>query len=541
MLCRRYGPHTTIYWEPKAQHLKHLIGTRCNFDQKYYRYYNKASYNHDLLAHNRRHQDFELPNHLINNYQLPTYLPTMVVDPQLTLDAFLPNPHPTQPTPLISKEVCQGVNAVFATAHNTRMNRGCPHKACFDCCNKLGTLACLPHEAQARKKTREAVTDGIEGQQSEQPTPLITAAIPTPHSRVSSNTAVNDENQSTHPTTKPSEDLAPSTQAGRTFTRRLSPTELSKFRSVSINKQAEERIQNDALALAKKLVTMVVWPGNEQDPFGSETWHVQANKWPLFSLDESEELLSLVESRLGANWKGGLRVWNHEEHGWVHIKMSTQELYPKDCKKILVLLPNVKPSNCEGIDHHLASVAPISEKAAMDIRPMITPTQQSRTSLSVTPTPSRTPISITPIHSQLNTTSSSSPTHISDSEDERDVATMNLINDAVVKATTGNEGSSSPIKSRRAQWPRGVTMHSMVTFFERSMRKQTLMKVAWEEQFQSSYTYASSTVSTYRALLKGIGLTRLTEYVEKHGDHTVQQAKDYFDDVDNRTSKRARQ
>ncbi|KAH9815498.1 hypothetical protein DFH28DRAFT_1082322 [Melampsora americana] len=503
-------PHSTLYWEPRPPHLSHLIGTRCNLDPGYFRYYNKAKLCQDLLAHNHQLRLFAISSTSLNS----NVARVAMMDPQLTLNAIQTSSIVSAPfTRPIPMEVCQGHHGEFAPLHSSRMNRACPIKACYECCNKLGNLPCVPHETQARKKTRGAASNVIE---TPQPTQHATDTPPV-------------DNTS-----------APTTQAGRTYTRRLSATELLKFQSISLLKQADEQVQNDEIALAKKIVTMVVWAGAEHDPFGSETWRVQAPKWPLFSLNQSEEFLSLVERQLGPGWTGGIRVWNHEECNWVHIKLTTIELYPKECKKILVIFPGIKATQCEDVDHHLASIAPMSAKAAMDIQLMITPKSSNAHTSNA-----HTPNSITPYKAQQISSGATTPTHISDSEDERDASTMKLINEAVSQALTDPEvepTSSSPHHNRRGQrWPRGVNIQSMLVFYERSLGKRISMKAAWEEQFKHSYTYASSTVSTYCCWAKSIGVHRLTEYVENHPDHTVHQAKDYFDDDEaNRPMKRTR-
>ncbi|KAH9822201.1 hypothetical protein DFH28DRAFT_1180324 [Melampsora americana] len=453
-------PHSTLYWEPRPPHLSHLIGTRCNLDPGYFRYYNKAKLCQDLLAHNHQLRLFAISSTSLNS----NVARVAMMDPQLTLNAIqtssIVSAPFTQPIPM---ELCQGYHGEFAPLHSSRMNRACPIKACYECCNKLGNLPCVPHETQARKKTRGAASNVIE---TLQPTQHATDTPPVDNS------------------------LAPTTQAGRTYTCCLSATELLKFRSISLLKQADERVQNDEIALAKVIVTMVVWAG-------------------------AESFLSLVERQLGPGWTGGIRVWNHKECNWVHIKLTTIELYPKECKRILVIFPGIKATQCEDVDHHLASIAPMSAKAAMDIQLMITPN------------------SITPYNAQQISSGATTPTHISDSEDERDASTMKLINEAVSQALTAPEVEPT------SSWPRGVNIHSMLVFYERSLGKRISMKAAWEEQFKHSYTYASSSVSTYCCWAKSIGVHRLTEYVENHPDHTVHRAKDYFDDDEaNRPMKR---
>ncbi|KAH9808817.1 hypothetical protein DFH28DRAFT_1068160 [Melampsora americana] len=516
--CRSHGPHTTVYWEPKEPHLRHLIGTRCNFDNKYYRYYNKAHYSQELLTYNRL---FQLSSQRIPLSNPQTHSANAPMDPQFLLDSFLHQLTPlmVQPAAPSNNEVtCQGYNQQFALNHSTRMNRGCPIKACSACCHKLNhDLPCVPHQTQAKKRKAKDTAKETNG------TPQLTQdtdLTPVDHSLDNS--------------------VAPSTQAGRLFTRCLSPSELKKFRTISITKQAEERVLNDELSLAKKLVTMVVWSGDENDPLGSETWRVQANKWPLFSLDQSEELLGLIETRLGNDWKGGLRVWNSEEHNWVHIKLNTVELYPKDCKKILVIFPNIKATLCEGVDRHLASVAPMSQKAAMDICAMITPSNSQSIAHTIAP---RIASSITPNKSQPNS-AYSTPSHISESEEEVEVYALNK---RLVKDTAVPNIQPLPSGSRRhgSNWPCGVNMRAMLQFLERSSKKAVSMKAAWEEQFQGTHgTYVSTTVSTYRSWLLKITLPKLTEYVELYGDRSIPEAKEYFEDLwaqcDTRPRKRAR-
>ncbi|KAH9821843.1 hypothetical protein DFH28DRAFT_1079037 [Melampsora americana] len=415
--------------------------------------------------------------------------------------------------PAMRRCSAEAYNGQFAPLHSTRMNRGCTIKACFECCNKLNNLpgGCGPHQQQEAKKRKAKETTTV---------PQLTTTTTT---ELSTSSGVEIS-------------CTPSTQAGRSFTRRLSASELAKFCSISIKKQAEEHVQNNEIALAKKLVTLVVWSGGKDDPFGYESWRVQANKWPLFSLDQSEELLELIEKKLGSNWKGGLQVWNHEELNWVHIKLNTIELYLKDCKKILVIFPNIKATLCEDVDHHLAFVAPISQKAAMDICALILPLMTPLNTSSVTSL-------ITPNKSQNLSLGYSTPVHIPDSGDES-ITFCGLNNDTVSdepepaphKFLPGNSLSSGG-RQHGNNWPCG--------FLERSLVKKVSVKAAWEEQFKHTHTFASTTVSTYRTWLLKIKMPQLTEYVAKHGDHTVEQGKDYFDKLweqcDTRPKKRARQ
>ncbi|KAH9825281.1 hypothetical protein DFH28DRAFT_921229 [Melampsora americana] len=459
----------------------------------------QTNYCEDLIAHNKH---FEYHNS--SSYSSSP----APMDPQLLLASFLPmtlTPPANTPVASSNEELqCRGHNGQFAPLHSTRMNRGCTIKACFECCNKLNNLSggCGPHQQQEVKKRKAKETT------------MVSQLTTTTTTELSTSSGVEISG---------------------------APT---KFRSISIKKQAEERVQNNEIALAKKLVTLVVWSGGKDDPFGYKSWRVQANKWPLFSLDQSEELLELIENKLGSNWKGGLRVWNHEELNWVHIKLNTIELYPKDCKKILVIFPNIKATLCEDVDHHLASVAPMSQKAAMDIRALILPSMTpSNTSLNTS--------SITPHKSQILSSGYSTPVHIPDSDDES-ITFCGLNNDtvpdepgpALYKSLPGNSSSSGG-RQNGNNWPRGVTMRAMLKFLERSLVKKVSIKAAWEEQFKHTHTFASTTVSTYWTWLLKIKMPQLTEYVAKHGDHTVEQGKDYFDKLweqcDTRPKKRARQ
>ncbi|KAH9823146.1 hypothetical protein DFH28DRAFT_1216736 [Melampsora americana] len=458
-LCR-HRPHSTLYYQPTRQPNGKLIGIRCQYDPKQRRTYFLDQFKANIHAHN-------------------THIRAMNFDPQLTGTpsiSFTPTPPPrpsNRRTKTKLQDQCTGVKGQFATGHTLRKNHTCVVTACRDCCDKLKdpSQRCLPHGAMAKFSTKR-------GNNSQ-----CTNRIDT-----DSDSAVlfSDSESYRHGTfPRPS-------QAGRTYSRLLLEPELAKFKSISIQKQAEERTQRAHVESAKKQVTLIVWTGREAQSNHVGYWGgiVYAPQWPLLALNQSEPLMQLVHKHLGTEWNDSLQVWNEENQIWLHIPISMLHQYSATSRKILILFPDVDLTQCKSLDWQLASVS-LHTKGSMSISKFLTPSPRKTDSLLCAS--SLVPEASTSIHSP----------------------TIRTASPATPFALCGGRILTS--------------MREMGDFLVLSHKPKATIKSAWTQVYASyGFPYKRSTVGRYRRWLELIKSVQLEDYLSRYDDKPARHGKRYF-------------
>ncbi|KAH9807023.1 hypothetical protein DFH28DRAFT_1090296 [Melampsora americana] len=520
-------PHSTIYYQPKNQLAN--IGLRCQYDHHHYRTYNSQWYQREILAYNTEinlSQFLPLENHPLRRsppFSLPHPLPPSTAtahqiaqdhEMAMNLNNMLNGPGgpPTPPATqrpasqnpggafLTASQRCGGVNGRIAVGHNPKNNGKCTAKACFECCFQFnnGPNVCKKHSTAARRKYGSTpATRPAQGNSSHQ-TP-VTAFLRTPEPRIP--------------------------QAEHLFSRGIESTSLTRFRSITIQDQANERIAKEGDEKVNKTVTLVVWPGTDPDPIACKVWRVLAPEWPKFALDHSAQLKKEVHNVLGADFNDCLQVWNGDEKLWVLLEMDTLERYHVDNRKILVVFPGVDPMQCKTVETHLASIA---TSLAMDSRHMLHPAHQG----VATPLTKRTPSpsnAVTPIPSQCGTdeeedivalSRAHTPTR-SISEEIDELATPRQGRSKRARASSEDEDPSD--NNDGPQWPHGATMSQMLKFYRLTVGPfKVINKKAWKAVFGRTYpTYVPSTVSKYQRWLDDITEAQLVSYLANNRGRTI--------------------
>lgn len=500
--------HTTIYTTKRNQQT-HLISLKCKFDPDYYRSYYKEKFRAELV---------EINNQLLVAQYLPAEgLRCHLAPDEMDFSRLLneaagpPTPPPTQQAPGGSarprkEPLCQGVNGEIFEGHNGRKNNGCSATACSDCCIKLNTQPCSAHNAIRKRKIKEQASSGNQDQGSIQPNSQIDT---------------------------------PLTQADRIGSRRLIASELRKFHAITIKKQGDERLLKQKLEAAKNIITMVVWSGEKSDWATPRVFRFHAPQWPLFALNEYEGFTQIVKERLGDGWEGLVQVYNDQLKTWVQLSLTMVESYSPTSRTILVVFPNIPPSECTGVEQYLA-MSNSSTNGAMDIRAFIPP---ALLQLQPQTTPTTRLVSDIP---HVECISDSEPDNILDTDDIMYLASINKAlasSESQVSSQVSSPRASTPQKSNpstslsnmstptanRPRWPNGVLMIDMLKFLDLtgkfSSNKQAFVQI-WDASI-----FRKATVTKWRRWMEKIeksGSQRLKEYVESHPGASAIQAKEHF-------------
>ncbi|KAH9808520.1 hypothetical protein DFH28DRAFT_1135703 [Melampsora americana] len=445
--------HSTIYYRP--QKYPKLIAITCPHDSKYHRRLFIAQHKENIRQHN-----------------LALAL-AMIVDPQLTSDTSTPSSAPStirSSGSARSLQQCEGVHGQFAPSHSKRKNNNCIVNACRD-----------PHDSMARRiknliKTSNIITSDAEPINSSAP--------------------------------------APSTQSGRTYSRLLLTSELDKFKSISIERQVNERTRRDFEAIANKQITLVVWTGSEVHRGGYWGGVVYAPQWPLLMLNQSEDLMKLAYKHLGEGWNGSLQVWHEHNRLWLNTAIGLPQRYSTESRKLLILFPDVDPTECEQLNNQLETVS--SNKR----NPMLI-------SKYLTPSPRKNAIDIDAVS---DNNSSQSPligmNHFFPGPPAQSTSQESLTNTAEASSLRYSSDEQGPKADR---WPGSCNMSQLRDFLMEMSKDKTVLKDAWHRVFTGRrYRYKKSTVSRYYRWLKKIDIKRLDPYLAQYGSPSVTRAIKYF-------------
>ncbi|KAH9818390.1 hypothetical protein DFH28DRAFT_888091 [Melampsora americana] len=457
--------HSTIYYIPVNQPHSKLIGIK-----NHRRTYNFDRYTADILKYNCQFTriatapDVQIAQDHLLAMELQAQPPTPPATQQPTETSTKRRPAP-----------CAGVNGRFADRHSLRKNTGCTVDACSNCCKELNIGTCRVHSSMA--KTKLKTHDNINATHRHAPGP----------GSGSIDIFINPS--------QPDQDQFTPTGGKIDMFSRKAPDQLGNFRNVCIRKQAEERTQVAEAIIASKMVTLIVWhtSSNNTPP---TPMHVHAPRWPLFSLSLSEDLVALVTREVGVNCnQGGMKVWNEADHLWHLVPLTCIELYNPDCRRLLVVLPNVNPTECHEIDLHLSLVSKGPNKAAMDIHKHV------QNALNTPPRSKHA----------MQTPTSQPPAN--NSEPPQSMEGTPCPPALTRKKRKHNDDDPAITNS----WPAGVDMRTMATFYEYTLHLPTY-EAAWNQLFGPPEAYKSSTVSRWRAWLKAITPARLNSFVEQYGD-----------------------
>ncbi|KAH9809491.1 hypothetical protein DFH28DRAFT_1049340 [Melampsora americana] len=528
--CSHRTPHTTFYYQPKKTPTN--IGIRCKHDAKYYRTYNIEWYSSEIEGYNTT---LDLSRFLPIGRPLPLTRPPQPIrnfdsaadqiakDHVMAMNLFNmlngpggpPTPPPTQRpaatqkaggAPLPASQRCNGVHGMKAVGHNPKNNSQCPVNACFECCYQFnkGPKYCTKHSTAARRKYPSTTsTEEAHADSSRQSTSIVS--------------------------NRPPEPRIP--QPEYLFSRGVEGSSLNRFRSITIQDQANARIAKEGDEKVKKTVSLVVWPGTEPDPFACKVWRVLAPEWPKFALDHSVQLKKEVTNVLGADFADCLQVWNEDEKLWVLLEMDTLEQYTVDTRKILVAFPGVDTTKCKTVETHLASIAASN---ATDCRHMLHPAHR----VPATPEAKNSPTS----SEQSTPTARSSRWDIEDeaiilttpqitpSDDEVDELATPRQNTSKRGRPSSDDGSEDD--NGRPNWPLGATMSQMAQFFNLTVGDRPMINErAWKLVFGKTHNYVVSTVSKYQRWLEKIAeddSAQLMVYVAKNGTKDVRAGQRHF-------------
>ncbi|KAH9810399.1 hypothetical protein DFH28DRAFT_1132208 [Melampsora americana] len=501
--CKHPRPHSTVYYKPKRQCRFPTIGICCPYDKTYYRQYNIEEYKLEIRQHNS----------LLETMTDARQISASDFDPLLQNSNIEPPP-PSQPgarrrapkSKTRPEDQCTGSNGQMAEGHSIRKNAGCAIDMCAKCCEKFlpQSIFCSKHDNIARTKLKKQLCRASQA---------ATVASSTPSTS-------NDQQ-------------LPLTQSGRSFYRELSSPEFNKFRNITIKKQAEEREQQERFKQAKNNVSMFVWASTENGTSPCSFWRVPAPQWPLFAFQESEVFITLVKSQLGADWNGTFQVWNIEEQLWMNIQMSTVELYQEDVRKILIIFPGIEPYQCTDLNRHKGTFGRKDNSGMMDISQYLTHT--TPTSSPPFPVPVAPP-SVIYLSSGSSNSSPDLPSADVPPFSSTQISPIAPIAPIAPVTTAGRGVTPTPAAGTptpplgppgtNGPWPDNVTMRQMLTFLDST--RQLRIKQGWDLVFGSTHIYTTSTVSHYRRWLLNIDYSVLTNYVEHHGDQSVQAGKEFF-------------
>ncbi|EGG00494.1 uncharacterized protein MELLADRAFT_67713 [Melampsora larici-populina 98AG31] len=518
-LCINQRPHSTIYYQPKKQ--PQNIGLRCNHDDKYYRTHNTQWYNNEVLAYNtEKHLRGFLPigynspiqrtrpsSRLLNNQIQANHEFAMNLNNMLNGEGGPPTPTCSQKTNgagsfLTVSQTCRGIDGKLAVGHNPKNNSQCPKNACFECCYQLNAArGCTKH---ASIEDANIQVDRVDQD-------------PKPHLM------------------RPAQTERRPAQPERMFSQGVEGTSLERFRSVTIQDQANQRMSKEGNDKVNKTITLVLWPGTEPDPLECKVWCVLAPQWPKFALEHSAQLTKEVTNVLGSDFSGCLQVWNVDENLWVLLEMDTLEQYHIDTRKILVAFPGIEPMECKTVDTHLAS---ISAKLSTDSCHLLHPAHQTPTSSLRARQPTSSCEKATP-PSNLGpppddeediTTPRPSPsvTQLSKT-DELDTPQPQPAQSNCKRAHASSKIESEDEHGNTPSWPLSVTMNEMSNFYHLTIGPRKMVyEQAFKMLFSKTHKYKASTVLCYRRWLHFITSKTLLAYVASNGGKSVRKGQTKF-------------
>ncbi|KAH9808431.1 hypothetical protein DFH28DRAFT_909662 [Melampsora americana] len=507
--CQTRPTHSTVYCRPRNGS-SHLVGIKCKLDTSYMRSYFRVKLEEDFIYHNSRiHSGYGYGEPLSQNYRAMD-LSKMLNRPS---EPITPPPSQAQGSSGTQGQMCHGLHGTTAYGHSGRVNKGC------SCCLKLnnGTIPCSKHKPDKGKK----------GAHPSNQHPISEVSIVwNTHHTTSSGTTTN----------------APLPQPAKRFAQRILSEDVARFRSLAIQRQADTRERSERDHKAKLMVTLIVWPGSLDDPFGFWAGRIHAPHWPTFALSDSPDIQLLVEQHLGKDWKGNLQVWNEDEQLWLHLDMNAMEQYPENSRKLLVVFPNINPNLCRDVEQHLATVSKARNKDCMSLSAFLTPSNRLTSSNK-----NKTHIILdltTPEPDTMDTSSKTSTQPGSDDDlchpDDLLEGPSNAVPNQATKKSTKRARSISPDSTSSASsdedpkgntWPNGVTMRQLKALFDETDEtnsKKRYIRAAWLELFGSTHEYVPATASYYLRWMKKIDQVALAEYLNEHGEASVQAGREFF-------------
>ncbi|KAH9811139.1 hypothetical protein DFH28DRAFT_1224266 [Melampsora americana] len=552
--CRTRPSHSTVYFRSKH---RHLTGIKCPFDKDFIRTYNSENFIQQIKElNNRRDLNLGVPSLENSDREAAMELHRMLNGPI--------TPPPTQQSTSRDQAVnpterernsaeCFGINGQYAGGHQVRKNAECIAHACKACCLKLNfERPCQTHSKMARRKNKEDRERGrvpITPQQTNQRTPNVINLL---------SSSVADSNGS---------DLSvvpPSTQCGRShgvrmYKGRLQTDFLDEYRTMTLKREAAERKSATNADVASRTIALVIWPGSKDEPLGSWGGMVHASTWPQFALSESKDVKDLVAQELGGGWSGNLQVWNEENQLWIHTAIDIIVTYPENTRKLLVVFPGIKPTQCHDVERHLASVSNGGKKDSMNLTAFIqrnnsvTPQRLKNSKVKVniidlqsgSSTPERV---ITPAHSSGNSnrdepmdcdndlpplpvTPSISPSTVARRTKRKRSPGLTTINvdDTPDRDESGAMDQSTPVRKQLGpRWSKSATMLEMKRLYDLTQAPRKLQyQDAYVAVFGNRFRYVPSTISHYCRWCEAITPRRLDPFVQSNSTMTVEEARTY--------------
>ncbi|KAH9813330.1 hypothetical protein DFH28DRAFT_1060558 [Melampsora americana] len=544
--CRTRPTHSTVYFPSKH---RHLTGIKCPFDKGFFRTYNSDHFINQLREINIRRDNVQSLE--ISDREAAMELHRMLNGP-LT-------PPPTQENTRIepvgnppeqrerNPGECIGIKGHYAGGHQLRKNAGCTANACKACCLNLNLeFPCQAHSKMARRKTKEDVQRGR--------VPMTPLQSTQPKSNVINlmSSSIADSNDSDG-------SLVRSTQGGRShgvrmYKGRLQTDFLDEYRTMTLKREAAERKRATNADTASKTVALVIWPGSKDEPLASWGGMVHASTWPQFALSESTDVKALVAKELGGDWTGNLQVWNEENQLWIHTAIDIIVTYPENTRKVLIVFPGIKPSECNDVERHLASVSMGGKKDSMNLTAFIqrnssvTPQKKNNTKFKVnvidlqspSSTPEREnsqangpreqefidldsdlpPLPVTPSTVATRNKRPRSP----------DLPPCNIEEIPDIELSDGVD-QSTPVRGknqRGPRWSKSATMLEMQELYHLTQAPRKLQyQDAYVAVFGTRFRYVPSTISHYCRWCEAITPKRLDPFVKSNSTMTVEEARTY--------------
>ncbi|EGG00502.1 uncharacterized protein MELLADRAFT_93173 [Melampsora larici-populina 98AG31] len=558
--CRK--PHSTSYFTPAKQGHEPLIGVTCRAS-RYIRSYSLAQAKSAVIKHNLLLQRRAVPSSTLTQEQADYNYAMQVLqlingDMPGAISSNQNNGRKKKPSkPLPTDQQCSGYLGQFATGHTAHKNAGCAIQACRNCCEQLKPLhlRCSKHNAMTKpnKAPVEARDVGVANRTITQ-TPSNQLRARSPSSDFGDQDDIDPIlTQGPTPT-----QARPATQAAQRFASPLTPAQVNRFRTTTIQKQAQECEDKDNAKVAENTVTFVVWAGLDDDPCGFETWRVYAPRWPNLSLNNSHTLMEQVRNKFGNEWNGDLRVWIPDEKAWVKMQTSIVEPYNPTYRRILIVFPGVNIATCQGMETNLESVRTMTVVQKMDMKSILNTAAYTRF---------KTPSAIRQANMQISL--------ISDNKDEvegdegeveqlnmssPDLPEPNVVETLIAQKPMATEPASSSTstanapeavaqpKDSKAGWPTSpttITMKSLQRYLTLTLAPLNLTsQLAFAQEYGKTHEFTKSTVNKYHKWLKDyVGVQRLSEYVQQHPNHTVLDGLDFFrlewQELDKRRKKNA--
>ncbi|KAH9808089.1 hypothetical protein DFH28DRAFT_911096 [Melampsora americana] len=538
--CFNQKPHSTIFYNPTKQPNAPLIGIRCP-SRNYLRTYYRSIYSESLCKHNqqfaqvnkRKREQSDLRNRdnmdlqdLMNDDVPDAFLPftpaSQVRHPPRTT---MPKPATSQSNPatetqagttLMTGGQCQGYLGRTGDGHSGRRNNQCAIRTCFECCRQLnpGAERCHTHSAQAKAKVR------AKGKKP-QATGLRTEELPP-----------------IQPTNL-SEDVPEVHQGSGVVYKRMC-NESNTFRSLALHRQAEERRANEAIEKSNCTVTMVVWAATGSNPIDCEMWREYIPTWPRFTMNDSQDLMELVQRELGEPNNQRLKVWSDAEEAWLGLRLNVLETFPEDCRRILIMFPDVDRTKCKQLEQQIALVRTYYHKPAINLgalgRPdpgCPTPPElafHSSSTAAATATPPSSPLPQMPSPDSspdIQVINFSVPINQPDTPEAKVVQTFNSFNTIMSQEST----VTNVIPERANKWPTDVKMQVMLEFLHLSSGPKKLnIPTSWNRLFGGQgWHFVFPTASLYRRWLIESVEDGLYDWVTNNPNSVVQDALNQFD------------